>query len=154
MIAEIKQTNLSEQIGCREQILAFEEMMKEHPDAVEGNVMPLKHSFSPGIYMREVFLPKGMLLTGKIHRHEHPNVLLKGKIEMVTESGGVETMQAPQAMISPAGTKRVIHVLEDVVWITFHHNPNNETDIDKLEKEIVVDNYTELPEAEQCLSLQ
>ncbi len=154
MIAEVEQSNLSEQMDYREKILAFEELMKKHPNAVEGNVMPLKHSFSPGIYMREVFLPKGMLLTGKIHRHEHPNVLLQGKIEMVTESGGIETMEAPQAMISPAGTKRVIYVLENCRWITFHFNPNNETDIDKLEREIVVDDYNELPEAEQCLSLQ
>ena len=154
MIAEVKQSTLSEKFDYREKILEFEEMLKQSPDALYGDVMPLKHSFAPGIYMREIFLPKGMILTGKIHRHPHPNFLMKGKIEMVTESGGIEAMEAPQAMISPAGTKRVIHVLEDTIWVTVHHNPTNETDLAKLEKEIIAEDYTELPETEQWLSLQ
>ena len=46
----------------------------------DNEACPLKHTFSDGIYVREIFIPQGMLLTGKIHKHKHPNFLLKGEV--------------------------------------------------------------------------
>ena len=37
--------------------------------------LPLKHTFTTGVYSREIFLPKGSIVVGKIHRHDHLNFI-------------------------------------------------------------------------------
>ena len=105
---------------------------------------PLKHIFTEGVYAREISIPVGMLVIGKIHRHEHLNFISKGSVTVVTESGGVEHLNAPCTMISPVGTKRVLITHEDTVWTTVHLNPTEERDIDKIVAEISVESYQEV----------
>lgn len=109
----------------------------------DNEACPLKHSFSDGIYVREIFIPKGMLLTGKIHKHEHPNFLLKGEVMVLTEIGGTEILKAPCSMISKPGTKRALYAITDLVWTTIHHNPTNTKDLKKLEKIVIAKDYKE-----------
>ena len=139
-------------IAIRQDIQAFEDLLAAHPGAIHGDseIAPLTHMFAPGIYVRQIFLPKGTVCTGKIHKHEHPNFLMSGKVEVVTEDGGIEILEAPIAMISPAGTKRAVHALEDAVWVTVH--ATNETHLEKIEDEVIAKSYDELPEKEiRCL---
>jgi hypothetical protein len=107
---------------------------------------PLTHTFADGIYMREIFMPKGTVCVGKIHKHEHPNFLMQGKVTFVTEDGGMQTIEAPMTMISPAGTQRAVYVHEDTVWVTIHANPTNETDLEKIEDFTIVGSHLELPD--------
>lgn len=125
----------------RKHIAEFEAIMREHPDAQLGDQerCPLSHEFGGGMYVRKIFLPKGMVVVGKIHRHAHPNFLLQGKVIVVTEDGGREYLQAPYSCISPAGTKRVVYVLEDAIWATVHIT--NETDLAKIEEEVIAPSY-------------
>jgi len=127
----------------RTQVESFEKVMASVPGAFFGDneSCPLKHTFSDGIYVREIFIPKDMLLVGKIHRHQHHNILLEGEVSVVTESGGVERLKAPMSMISPAMTKRVVYAHTDVRWITIHSNPNNETDLEKIEEYVIAKTY-------------
>ena len=136
---------LKKRQSVREHILGFEEQLKKDENVQIGDnlICPLKHSFSDGIYVREIFIPAGTMLTGKIHKHAHPNFLMSGKVEVITESGGYETLQGPISMMSKAGTKRAINVLEDCVWITVHHNPSNTQDLKELEKIVIADSYEE-----------
>ena len=39
---------------------------------------PLKHYFAPGVYLREIFMPAGSVVIGKIHKTEHFNIIQKG----------------------------------------------------------------------------
>ena len=129
----------------RRDILEFESALSNIDGAVSGDsdLCPLKHSFSDGMYVREIFIPKGTVLTGKIHKHEHPNFLMRGEVEMFTEFGGYEKMKAPMSMISKAGTKRVVKALTDVVWVTVHANPSNTQDLKKLEDIVIAKDYNE-----------
>ena len=128
----------------REDIMTLEGAISKVPGAVFGDsdLMPLKHSFAEGVYVREIFIPKGMVLTGKIHRHSHPNFLMSGEVLVVTEFGGREHLKAPLSMISKAGTKRAIIALEDTVWITVH--VTSETDLEKIEGYVIAPNYEAL----------
>jgi hypothetical protein len=137
-------TALAPQI--RDQIVALEAAMAAVPGAVFGDSEenPLIHRWADGIYVREIFIPKGTLIVGKLHRHRHPNVLLKGEVIVVTEGGGREHLVAPLAMISEAGTKRVVYALEDTTWVTFHHNPHELRDIAALEEQIIAPSYAAL----------
>ena len=40
--------------------------------------MPVTHRFSRGVYARELFIPAGTVLTGRIHKYSQINILLRG----------------------------------------------------------------------------
>ena len=105
----------------------------------DNDSCPLVHSFAPGIYVREITIPAAMLLIGKIHRHAHPNFLMKGKVSVITEQGGREDLEAPCHMISPAGTKRVVYTHTDTVWVTVHATESK--DLDEIEEQVIAKDY-------------
>ena len=131
------------QSEMREKILDFEDKLSQHPDAVFGDsdVCPVTHKFTEGLYVREMFMPKGTYIVGKIHKHEHFNFLMRGTIEVVTENGGFQTLKGPLVLVSPPGTKRVGRVITDTVWITVHHNPTNTQDLVELEKIVIAPSF-------------
>gem|GEM_PF-1784384 len=133
-------------LEIRNKIQALEAAMASTPGFEKGDnpKCPLKHSFADGIYVREIFIPKGWLIVGKIHKHAHPNFLMSGEVSVVTEGGGIERIQGPKAMISPAATKRALYAHTDLVWITVHANPDNSKDLDELEDLIIAKSYEEL----------
>ncbi len=133
-----------EKLATRKSIIDFESEIREQENSFLGDNdnCPLKHSFSDGIYVREIFIPKGMFIVGKIHKHDHPNFLMSGEVDVVTESGKVR-LKGPCSMISAAGAKRALFAITDLVWVTVHLNPTNTQDLDKLEKEVIVGSYEE-----------
>lgn len=134
--------------AIRKKILQFEEELAKLPGVQFGDQddCPLKHSFGNGIYMREIFIPKGKLGVGKLHKHDHPNVLMVGDVTVITEHGGTERLKAPKAMISKAGTKRALFAHEDSIWITFH-NVGEERNLDTIEDIVIAKTYNELPDS-------
>ena len=104
---------------------------------------PLKHYFSDGIYVREITIPAGMVIVGKIHKHRHPNFLLKGKVMVITEQKGEEIIEGPCFMMSEGGTKRALYSITDLVWTTIHHNPTNTEDLERLEDIVIAKDYKE-----------
>jgi hypothetical protein len=144
-INEISVSGISPRIE-RKDILDFENLILSIKGSVK-ELFPLKHSFAEGVYVREIFIPKGSVLTGKIHRHSHPNFIMKGKVVVVTEHAGKEMLAAPMSIISKAGTKRIVFALEDTVWITVH--ATNETDLEKIEGYVIAPTYDDLLEIDQ-----
>ena len=125
----------------REEIATIEKTISSCETARFGDYLPIFHSFADGAYVREIHIPAGELLVGKIHRHSHPNFLMKGKVTVLTEEGDTELLEAPQSIISPAGTKRVVFVHEDCVWITVH--VTEETDLEKIEAYVIAPDYND-----------
>ena len=128
----------------RDRVSEVEKEMLREPGAKYGDQdnCPLKHSFGDGIYIREIFMPKGMLIVSKIHRYTHPYFVMSGKVEVVTEEGRV-MITAPYSGITPAGTKRILYIHEDCTWITVHRT--KETDPEKVEEEIIAKDFSEFP---------
>lgn len=122
----------------REQILGLEAAMKAMPKH-QIHIEP-KHYFAPGLYMREIFIPKGVCLTGKIHKTEHLNVLSLGEVSVFTENG-MKRIKASTVVHSLPGIKRAIYAHEDSVWINVHFNPTNERDLEKIDNVFVVDTF-------------
>ncbi|NBR01299.1 MAG: hypothetical protein EBT97_12810, partial [Actinobacteria bacterium] len=44
--------------------------------------LPLWHAFAPGAYARTIFIPAGTLVVGKIHKHAHLNILIRGRVSV------------------------------------------------------------------------
>ena len=141
MVTAVKNKDIN--LDRRDAILDYENQLSNVDGAIFGDsaYCPLKHTFSDGIYVREIMIPAGTVLTGKIHKHEHPNFLMKGSVEVFTEADGYQILEAPLSMISKPGTKRVVKALTDVIWITVHLNQTNTQDLDLLEKDIIAKDY-------------
>ena len=111
----------------RQKVDRLEQSMCAMPQAE----CPVRHYFAPGMYAREITIPKGVTLIGAIHKTENLCILSKGKLELVTDTGTV-TIEAPCTVLVKPGTKNAALALEDSVWTNFLPNPDNETDTDKL----------------------
>ena len=81
---------------------------------------PLIHRFTPGLYTREIFMPKGTFIISKIHKTEHPFVIVKGVVSVWVEGVGVKKFEAPYVGITKPGTRRILFIHEDCSWLTFH----------------------------------
>jgi hypothetical protein len=57
---------------------------------------------------------------------------------------GCSNITAPACVASPPGTKRVFYAHTDLVWTTFHPNPDNETDVAKLEALLIAPDFLAL----------
>lgn len=124
---------------ARRTILGLQDAIaRELPSVLDD--LPLYHHFAPGQYGRELRMPKGTIIVGKIHKHAHINVLSKGRVAVVTEQGR-EVFEAPRTWVSTPGTKRAVYVLEDCVWTTVH--VTDKTDLQEIEDEIIAPSYEE-----------
>ena len=79
-----------------------------------------------------MFIPKGTIVMGKIHKYEHPNFVMSGDIVIMTPDGE-KRIKAPCQFVSPAGTRRMGLALEDTVWVTVHQNLEELRDHEQLE---------------------
>lgn len=117
-------------------ILAIEDVMR----GMEQVEMIVKHHHIEGVYLRELHIPSGTLLTGKIHNKENFSILASGTIRI---TNGTEAMviSAPYVMADKPGVKRMGYAETDVVFINVIRT--DLTDIDELEKELVSDTFEE-----------
>ena len=141
----MKETSLSVHT-FRETVVSLERQMLDSDDPliVKGNSdsFPLTHSFSDGVYIREMSMLEGGIVIGKIHNRSHTWFLMKGKLKIANEDG-VVTYSAPTYVNANSGAKRVIVALEDSVFVNVHPNPDNITDTDELERILTCETYTQ-----------
>jgi quercetin dioxygenase-like cupin family protein len=100
--------------------------------------LPVKHHFSRGVYARELFIPKGTVLVGKIHKYSQINIVNRGDISVLTEDG-IKRVKAGDTIVSKPGIKRAGYAHEDTIWTTIHGT--HETDLEKLESELIAASF-------------
>lgn len=91
-----------------------------------------RHHFADGIYCRELFMPSGSILTGKLHRKMDILIIAQGRCQFITRNG-VRILQAPAVTIVEPGTKPVILCETDVTFINALPNEDNCKDIETLD---------------------
>ena len=97
---------------------------------------PLVHRFTDGLYVREIFMPAGSLITSKIHKTQHQYFILSGAVSVWIDEGEEVYLKAPYIGITEPGTRRVLYVWEDCIWATSHPNPDNEN-LNEIEERII-----------------
>lgn len=130
------------QLGRRWAILRLQDAIVYGGLDVGPAACPVQHHFAPGAYGREMTLPAGLVVVGKIHKHAHINVISKGRVQVFTEQDGVLELAAPCTFVSSPGTKRVVHVLEETVWTTVH--VTDKTDLAEIEREVIATDFSEV----------
>ncbi len=139
MSAEIQKTP----VELAEAVMKLQAVMLAMPQID----IPIEHYFAPGIYMRQMTMPEGSTVVGKIHKHEHYCILSKGKVSVVT-GDAVKTFEAPAVIHAMPGAKRALHAITETVWLNVHSNPSDERDPEKVDDLFVVDTF------DQFLSFQ
>lgn len=94
-------------------------MLDQLPPGTNG----LEHSFTPGLYGREFYMPRGSLVVSHTHATEHQYVILSGLVSVWARETGTRVYRAPYCGVTTPGTRRVLYALEDTRWKTFHANP-------------------------------
>lgn len=139
----------------REGILAMEDALRQAFDSDETGEweesFPCVHRFSLGIYCREIHIPKGHIIIGKLHKFEHLNVISQGHVTCLTEFG-IEEYHAPHTFVSRPGIKRVVYAHEDTIWAGFF--PAETTNPDDVETKIICKNYAEYDNYAQLTNKQ
>lgn len=136
--------------AIRDAILHTQRCIEESEHAITSESCPVQHFFAPGCYAREITMPEGMLVIGKIHKHAHVNVLSKGRVRVLTELGS-EEFSAPRTFISEPYIKRTVLILEDAVWTTVHIT--NSTDLSEIEREVIATDYSEIELVGNCMEV-
>lgn len=145
--------NTPDKVKFRQDVLAVEQGIKDR--VASGQLAPedspLKHYFSPVdekygccAYAREILLRKGSLVIGKIHKHQHLNIISKGKVTVFTEFGKKELV-GPCTFVSEVGLKRAVYAHEDTIWTTIHLTEHvGEENLDKVEDEVIAPSYGDI----------
>lgn len=94
----------------------------------------LRHYFADGVYGREGDLVAGTVFAGRVHHKSQVNIISKGAVVVLTETGVVE-MRAPCTMVSPPGAQRAAYVLEDATWTTL-------IACDEVDPDVIFSKYT------------
>lgn len=122
------QTQAIEMSG-REKITFLERKMAKLPQ-VEVDLL---HYFKNGMYAREMRVPKGTFISGKIHSTGTIGVLAQGSMRVWGEDGVKRIVTAPYIHTAEPGYKRVGWATEDVVWVTIHRTDS--TDLYQIEED-------------------
>lgn len=96
---------------------------------------PVEHTFTPGLYVRTIFMPAGTLVVSEIHRTEHPFIISQGRVKVLQPGTGWEELCAPHLGITQPNTQRVLVVVEDTIWSTMH--VTDKTDVEEIRAEII-----------------
>lgn len=96
---------------------------------------PLEHRFATGVYLRTITMKRGLFIVGHEHKTEHFNIVHSGRARVLID-GVVKIIQGPCVFVSKPGVRKILVIEEEMVYSTIH--PTNETDLEKIELEMVV----------------
>jgi hypothetical protein len=116
--------------GVTEQLLAL----------ADKREFPVEHTLIEGVYTRTLHIPKGSLLVGKIHLKECVNIVAKGDLSVLTETG-MGRFKAGHVAVSGPGIQKLGYAHEDTVFVNVFRT--DETDIEKIEAQVATTEYAE-----------
>lgn len=100
-----------------DRIEALEAIALQH-DQVE--IPPVEH-FVNGMYGREILIPAGTMITGRVYREGYLDIMLSGDISVATPQG-LKRVTGTHVMEAPPGRKRAGYAHADTHWITVHRS--------------------------------
>lgn len=113
-------------------------------DQAEVPLMQLLHA---GMYVRAITVEKGTLLTGKVHKFDHIEIIVSGKIAMTTNDGKAKILEGFNVVPAFSGKKRAAYALEETLWLTVTGTGNTgEMTTDEVADVLTVDTFDEFDE--------
>lgn len=137
--------NLFHQSKQQVQITELARTIKESPEEFPIVEMPVTDTFTPGIYARTIEMPKDSFVISEIHKTEHPFVITRGVVDVWTEETGIIRLTAPHFGITKPNTRRMLVIIEDCVWTTFH--ATEKTNVEEIRQDIILP-FESLPQSQ------
>ena len=97
----------------RDRMEQLEDIIRES-DSIAPVEYSYNHYFAHGVYVRELSVVAGTVLTGAIHKNSSINMLTKGSVKVITDEGD-HLLEAPATFVTGAGVKKGFLVLEDSI---------------------------------------
>ena len=116
VIDVIKTVSCKDTVERRNKLFKLELALLQEPQVD----IPVNHRFHGGMYAREITIPKGVMITGAIHKFDHFDIMLSGDITVSTDVGETKRLKGLNIMQGMIGKKRAGFAHEDTHWITFH----------------------------------
>jgi hypothetical protein len=117
---------------------------------LDAKSLPLKHEFPNGLYTREMFIPRGVMVAGRYHRGNTLNTILSGRVAVLMD-GKIFEIKGPHVFESGPGSK-IVFAHEDTRWMTTHLNPSNERDLSILQERLMDDEKSYPPEMQNQMN--
>lgn len=86
------------------------------------------HTFTHGMYSRELFMPAGMEIISEWHDTQHQWVVPYGIVDVYLKGDGWKRIVGPARGITEPDTRRVLRTITNTLWITFHPTDRQPTD--------------------------
>lgn len=115
------------------EIAKLDQSLLERIDNLPKVQCPIAHFFAPGIYLREMQIPKGTIAVGHYHKTKHFCTLVQGVAVFIKEDKTPEMLTGPLTFMAEPGHK-IVFAATDIIVHNIHPNPDNITDQDKLEE--------------------
>jgi hypothetical protein len=145
--------NSKERVEVREKLKTIEAFFVDAIDKGEmknsdhsyNHYFTSKHKdFGVHLYGRELSLPAGTIVIGKLHKYPVMNILLKGKLFVASENGK-RVVEAPCMYPSEPGVKKVAYVIEDCVWANvLMSKESGEENLETIEAYHIATSYEEM----------
>lgn len=100
----------------------------------------LTHRFIEGVYARELVIPAGTAVIGKLHKYPRICIISGGDCTFVTEFG-TRRVSAPFTEVMPPGSKTAVYAHTDTTWTAIHGT--DERDLDRLEQIFIAPDHSE-----------
>lgn len=101
--------------SCEASIEDLEKNILNYPQV---EIPPIE-GFANGMYTREILIPAGTLLTGRVHKYDYIDIMLSGDIAVATPQGS-KRLKGPNVCDGKAGRKRAGYAFDDTRWVTVH----------------------------------
>jgi|TARA_R110000744_G_C19066498_1_gene529601 quercetin dioxygenase-like cupin family protein len=155
---------MKEDLEIRKSLMEFQTLMlhgiaEEEFECAKGQT-ELEHHFTPKHetygchnYARQLFMPKGITVSGAIHKKAHLTFLMQGIMVVISEDGGKQRLTAPKTFVSPAGIKRAFWIEEDTTLVCVHMTlAGTADDLEEIEDEVLSPTYEAMGLEEPDLS--
>lgn len=101
-------------------IFSFPQLVEEDYDLTEYN--------SGGMYGRQITIPRGACITGRIYKVDHLEIMLKGDIVILSADGGAKRYTGYNVIEAKAGKRQAGFAYEDTTWLTVNIVPGDVED--------------------------
>lgn len=115
------------------------ERMIESASFLPCSGVSYKHYFVDGVYLREMHFKAGTFVVGAIHKRRTLTVVSKGKLKILMNTG-MQTVSAPQTIVTPPRARRIGLALEDTVAMNICRT--NALTVEEAEREWAEDPLT------------
>jgi hypothetical protein len=102
----------------------LEKALLEMPQ-IDEEGFQLKEWQSGGMYCRQITIPEGCLLTGRIYKRDHMEVMVSGDISIVSAEGVSKRYEGQNTIEAKSGKRQAGYAHKETIWMTINLCPDD-----------------------------